>query len=109
MAKTTMAEAKRLAQRLKMGPKIPLSELRKGIDVETEHGSVKKGGISKKTNVTKDDITKTAKIALAHLKESPKYYSYLSRMEKKMEGAKNAVENRQKNKKGMADTKKRRK
>jgi|GEM_PF-5837067 len=110
MVKTTMAEAKKLAKELKINTnKIPLKEFHKGIVVELEHGPKSKGGISNKTNVTKGSLSKTAKIAEAHLLESKNYYKELAKMEKKMERSKNAMENRKKNKKGMADTKKRRK
>lgn len=57
--------------------KIPKSEFKAGLKVELEHGT-----ISKKTDVTKDNPLKTAKIALAHLKEDPKYYTRLAKMEK---------------------------
>lgn len=55
-------------------------DLAKGISVELEHGKV-----DQQTNVTDDDLEKTAKIAWAHLKESPKYYVLLEEMEKKFE------------------------
>lgn len=41
-----------------------------GLNIESEHGL-----INHKTNVTNDDIIKTAKIALAHLNEFPNYYN----------------------------------
>lgn len=41
-----------------------------GLNVELEHGLV-----DSKTNVTNNDIIKTAKIALAHLNEFPNYYN----------------------------------
>lgn len=41
-----------------------------GINIELEHGV-----ISPKTNVTNNDLIKTAKIALAHLNEFPNYYN----------------------------------
>ena len=47
----------------------PLEFLR-GINIELEHGL-----ISPETNVTNDDLEKTAKIALAHLNEYPNYYN----------------------------------
>ena len=40
------------------------------MNIEKEHGT-----INPKTNVTKDDIITTAKIALAHLNEYPNYYN----------------------------------
>ena len=41
-----------------------------GLNVELEHGLV-----DSNTNVTNNDIMKTAKIALAHLNEFPNYYN----------------------------------
>lgn len=41
-----------------------------GLNIELEHGT-----INQKTNVTNDDLEKTAKIALAHLNEFPNYYN----------------------------------
>lgn len=79
------SKVKRLAKELKLSKKIPLSELKQGIAVEKEHGPKSKGGVSKKTDVTKGNIKKTAKIAGAHLMEDPRYYDYLEKMEKKLE------------------------
>lgn len=53
-----------------------LEEFRKGLAVELEHGSV-----YTETNVTNDDETLTGKIAWAHLKEIPDYYTRLLKME----------------------------
>lgn len=53
-----------------------LEQFRMGLEVELEHGS-----IDPVTNVTGDDLTVTAKIALAHLKEIPDYYTRLAKME----------------------------
>lgn len=50
-------------------------ELKMGIKVELEHGSRFPA-----TNVTNDDYLKTAKIALAHLLEDPKYYTKLKKI-----------------------------
>jgi len=47
-----------------------------GLEVELEHGSH-----DPVTNVTDDDELLTGKIALAHLKEFPDYYTRLDRME----------------------------
>ena len=51
-------------------------DLQAGIEVELEHGSK-----DPDTDVTGDDPLLTAKIAWAHLKESPIYYDLLSKME----------------------------
>ena len=53
-----------------------LEEFRMGLAVELEHGLV-----DKETNVTNDDDAMTGKIAWAHLKEIPDYYTRLERME----------------------------
>lgn len=45
-------------------------DLLRGINIESEHGI-----INPKTNVTDNNIVKTAKIALAHLNEYPNYYN----------------------------------
>ena len=45
-------------------------ELLKGINIELEHGKV-----NNETNVTDDNLIKTAKIALAHLNEFHNYYN----------------------------------
>lgn len=55
---------------------IPLEEFRMGLRVELEHGL-----LDQQTNVTGDDELTTGKIALAHLKEFPDYYTRLKRME----------------------------
>ena len=53
-----------------------VDEFRAGMGVELEHG-LHDG----ETNVTGDDPTVTARIAWAHLKEFPDYYTRLDRME----------------------------
>ena len=50
--------------------KFTIDEFLDGLNVELEHGKV-----NSKTNVTNDDLIKTAKIALAHLNEFPNYYN----------------------------------
>ena len=47
-----------------------------GMDVELEHGLHDLA-----TNVTGDEPTMTNKIALAHVKEFPDYYTRLAKME----------------------------
>lgn len=56
--------------------RIDLEELRRGMDVELEHGRRDPA-----TDVTGDDLLLTGKIALAHLNELPDYYARLARME----------------------------
>lgn len=53
-----------------------IEQFRMGMDVELEHGFHDLA-----TNVTGDDPVFTGKIALAHLKEFPDYYTRLDRME----------------------------
>lgn len=57
-----------------------LEEFRRGMDVELEHGRRDPA-----TNVTGDDPLTTGKIALAHLREIPDYYTRLDRMEAEAE------------------------
>lgn len=59
---------------------IPLEEFRQGLSVELEHGAH-----DPQTDVTNDDPLMTGKIALAHLKEFPDYYTRLGRMEAEAE------------------------
>ena len=53
-----------------------IDQFQMGMDVELEHGLR-----DPLTNVTGDEPTVTAKIALAHLKEFADYYTRLARME----------------------------
>lgn len=50
--------------------KFPFEDFKRGIDIELEHGLE-----NINTNVTNNDLIKTAKIALAHLNEYPNYYN----------------------------------
>ncbi len=50
--------------------KFPFEDFKRGINIELEHGLE-----NINTNVTNNDIIKTAKIALAHLSEYPNYYN----------------------------------
>jgi hypothetical protein len=77
------AEAQRVATALGLdfaNEPFPLEEFRRGMDVELEHGRRDPA-----TNVTGDDPVTTGKIALAHLREFPDYYTRLDRMEKEAE------------------------
>jgi Protein of unknown function (DUF5661) len=56
-------------------------QYRMGLEVELEHGSH-----DPETNVTNDDEILTGKIAWAHLKELPDYYTRLAAMEAAAEG-----------------------
>jgi hypothetical protein len=53
-----------------------VEQFRSGLEVEFEHGSH-----DPETNVTNDDPILTGKIAWAHLKEFPDYYTRLDAME----------------------------
>jgi hypothetical protein len=53
-----------------------VEQFRAGMDVELEHGAH-----DSETDVTGDDPVLTGKIAWAHLKEFPDYYTRLERME----------------------------
>ena len=55
---------------------VKLEEFTKGINVEFEHGTK-----FPETNVTNNDKNMTGKIAWAHLKEFPDYYSRLAKLE----------------------------
>jgi DNA-directed RNA polymerase alpha subunit len=76
-------EARRLGEKLGVdSSRFDVEQFRMGMDVELEHGK-----ISPATNVTDDDPTMTAKIALAHLNEFPDYYTRLAKLEKEAEQA----------------------
>ena len=73
----TADEARSLGDRIGVDwAEVPLEEFRLGLGVELEHGAR-----DPQTNVTDDDSIVTAKIALAHLKEFPDYYTRLAQME----------------------------
>ncbi len=59
-----------------------IEQFRAGMDVELEHGTR-----DPDTDVTGDDPGLTGKIALAHLRELPDYYTRLARMEAEGEAA----------------------
>ena len=59
-----------------------LEQFRQGMDVELEHGFR-----DAQTDVTGGDPVLTGKIALAHLKEFPDYYTRLAKMEREAEQA----------------------
>jgi len=55
---------------------VDLDQFRRGLEVELEHGAR-----DPETNVTDDDMQLTGKIAWAHLKEFPDYYTRLDKLE----------------------------
>jgi hypothetical protein len=77
MRKFTEQEAKQLGEQAGIDfTRVDLKQFHLGLSVELEHGSH-----DAETNVTNDDPIMTAKIAWAHLKEIPDYYSRLEKME----------------------------
>ncbi len=80
--KITKTVAKQLAKKFKINLDIiPFDEWHTGLNIELEHGQ----NLSILTNITNNNIQLTAKIAIAHLIEDPRYYKYLSKMEQKRE------------------------
>lgn len=59
---------------------VDVEEFRKGLAVEMEHGSH-----DPETDVTHDDPLLTGKVAWAHIKEYPDYYTRLAKMEAEAE------------------------
>jgi hypothetical protein len=75
-------EAKRIGDQIGINwNEIRLAEFRRGLEVEQEHGSL----WGEATNVTKDNPLFTGRIAWAHLKEMPDYYTRLDKMESEAE------------------------
>ena len=76
---TTPAQAQEIAGKIGIRwetSHFDLEQFRMGMDVELEHGKR-----DAETNVTNDDLLVTGKIALAHLREFPDYYTRLAKME----------------------------
>lgn len=74
----TFDKAKQIGNKLSMDwKKFDIDQFRMGLEVELEHGT-----IHSETNVSDDDPLITGKIALAHLREFPDYYTRLQKMEK---------------------------
>lgn len=68
---------KRLAKKTGIDiSKFDMKELVMGMGVEMEHGTS-----NEKTDITGDDPETTFKIVMAHMNESPNYYSKLKKME----------------------------
>jgi hypothetical protein len=79
----TEEEARAIGQRIGIewaAGDVDLEQFRMGLAIELEHGTQ-----DSTTNVTNDDETITGKIALAHLREIPDYYTRLAAMEKEAE------------------------
>ena len=78
-ASFTEEEARRIGEQIGIDwetASFDVEQFRMGMNVELEHGLHDSA-----TNVTGDDPVFTGKIALAHLKEFPDYYTRLDRME----------------------------
>jgi len=74
----SLDEAKQIGETLGIDwSQFNVEQFRMGIEVELEHGRR-----DPDTNVTNDDTLLTGKIALAHLREFPDYYTRLAKMEK---------------------------
>ena len=74
----TFIEAKQIGDALGIDwQAFEVEQFQIGLEVELEHGAR-----DAQTDVTNDDALITGKIALAHLKEFPDYYTRLSAMEK---------------------------
>lgn len=74
----SLAETKQIGDSLGIDwQAFDVEQFQMGLEVELEHGAR-----DTQTNVTGDDALITGKIALAHLKEFPDYYTRLSAMEK---------------------------
>ncbi len=73
----TTAEAQEIGNAIGIDwAQIDLEEFRNGLAIELEHGAR-----DPETDVTHDDLQATGKIAWAHLKELPEYYTKLREME----------------------------
>jgi hypothetical protein len=78
----SVEEAKRIGEALGVDfTVIDVAQFALGLAVELEHGAR-----DEQTNVTGDDEMLTGKIAWAHLKEIPDYYTRLKKMEAEAEG-----------------------
>ena len=75
--KFTIEEARKIGDQLGVDRgEFDFEEFRRGLEVELEHGL-----IDPVTNVTNDALPLTGKIAWAHLKEFPDYYTRLDKLE----------------------------
>ena len=75
--KFTIEEARKIGDQLGLNQgDFDFEEFRRGLEVELEHGLS-----DPVTNVTNDDVSLTGKIAWAHLKEFPDYYTRLDKLE----------------------------
>jgi hypothetical protein len=75
--KVSAEDAHEGAESVGASKRVNLKALRRGMQVEVEHQK------DPETNVVKGDPKRLTRIAWAHLKEDPKYYEKLERVEKK--------------------------
>ncbi len=79
MKKLNEKDAKEIGDDLGINwDEVKLEEFTKGVNIEFEHGTK-----YPETNITNNDKKMTGKIAWAHLKEFPDYFTRLEKMEKK--------------------------
>lgn len=79
--KITKAQAERLGAYFQIDFQVvPFEEWLIGLNIELEHGTK-----NTFTNITGNNLKSTAKIAIAHLIEDPRYYYYLKKQEDKRE------------------------
>jgi hypothetical protein len=77
MKRISENEAREIGNQLKIDwTKVDVKEFHSGLAVELEHGAH-----DPETDVTGDNMLLTGKIAWAHLKEFPDYYSRLEQLE----------------------------
>jgi hypothetical protein len=75
-----MDEARRIGDALGLDwTTVDVEQFRMGLAVELEHGTR-----DPRTDVTHDDLLLTGKIAWAHLKEFPDYYTRLADLEEEV-------------------------
>lgn len=73
----TNEEAREIGEKIGIDfTQFDLEQFKMGLSVELEHGAH-----DPETNVTNGDVYLTGKIAWAHLKEIPDYYTRLAKME----------------------------
>ena len=81
MQRFSTEDARRIGEALGVDwQQVDLEQFRRGMEVELEHGTR-----DPQTNVTNDDLGVTGKIAWAHLKEYPDYYTRLDALEAEAE------------------------
>jgi hypothetical protein len=81
MQQFSVEDARRIGTTLGVDwQQVDVGQFRRGLEVELEHGTRDPA-----TNVTGDDLSLTGKIAWAHLKEYPDYYTRLDTLEAEAE------------------------